>query len=44
LEPVVAKFAEKGFTPLSAFTMLDDDDDEVLTFDEIKSGLKRLKI
>ena len=45
LEPVVAKFAEKGYTPLSVFTMLDiEDEDDILTFDEIKNGLKRLKI
>ena len=45
LEPVVQKFAERGFTPLSVFTMLDiEDEDDILTFDEIKNGLKRLKI
>lgn len=45
LEPVVAKFAERGFTPLSVFTMLDiEDEDDILTFSEIKNGLKRLKI
>ena len=45
LEPVVSKFAEKGYTPLSVFTMLDcEDEDDILTFSEIKNGLKRLKI
>ena len=45
LEPVVQKFAERGFTPLSVFMMLDiEDEDDILTFDEIKNGLKRLKI
>ena len=45
MEPVVAKFAERGFTPLSVFTMLDiEDEDDILTFSEIKNGLKRLKI
>ena len=45
MEPVVAKFAERGFTPLSVFTMMDiEDEDDILTFSEIKNGLKRLKI
>ena len=45
MEPVVAKFAERGFTPLSVFSMLDiEDEDDILTFSEIKNGLKRLKI
>ena len=45
LEPVVQKFAERGFTPLSAFTMMDiEDEDDILTFSEIKRGMKKLKI
>ena len=43
--PVVEKFAERGFTPMSVFSMLDiEDEDDILTFSEIKNGLKRLKI
>ena len=45
LEPVVQKFADRGYTPLSVFTMLDiEDEDDILTFSEIKNGLKRLQI
>ena len=36
LEPVVAKFAEKGMTPLQMFTVLDrEDEDDILTKSEI---------
>ena len=43
--PVVEKFAARGFTPMSVFSMLDiEDEDDILTFSEIKNGLKRLKI
>ena len=45
MDSVVTKFAERGFTPLSVFTILDiEDEDDILTFSEIKNGLKRLKI
>ena len=45
LEPVVSKFAERGMTPSDVFTMLDiEDEDDILTLSEIKTGLRRLKV
>ena len=44
LEDVVQKFAELGYDATAAFDMLDDNGDEVLTLEEIKSGMKMHKI
>ena len=44
LEPVIEKIYEKGFTPTSLFTYLDENKDEILTHNEIKKGIKALKI
>ena len=41
LEDVVQKFAELGFDAVGAFDMLDDNGDEVLTLEEIKSGMAK---
>ena len=44
LEPVVKKLEEKGMTPAQAFGVLDEDEDEVLTKQEITDGLKMLEV
>ena len=44
LDPVVKKFEENGYTPTQAFIAFDEDEDEVLTLEEIKDGVKCLKI
>ena len=44
LESVVKRFEENGYTPTQAFIAFDDDEDEVLTLEEIKEGVKCLKI
>ena len=44
LDPVVKKFEENGYTVTQAFIAFDDDEDEVLTLEEIKEGVKCLKI
>lgn len=44
LEAVVKKFEERGYKPSQAFTIFDDDEDEVLTIQEIKNGMKLMNI
>ena len=44
MEAVVKRFEENGYTPTQAFIAFDEDDDEVLTLEEIKEGVKCLKI
>lgn len=44
LDPVVNKFVEMGYDTESAFDMLDDNCDGVLTIKEIQDGLKFHKI
>ena len=44
LEEVVQKFAELGYDAEGAFNMLDDNGDEVLTMEEIKTGMAMHKI
>lgn len=40
MEPVVRKLEEKGFNAERAFKAFDEDEDEVLTINEIRDGLK----
>ena len=44
MDPIIAKFAEKGYDAEGAFDMLDDNGDGVLTIQEIKDGMKMHKI
>lgn len=44
LEAVVKKFEENGYTPTQAFIAFDEDEDEVLTLEEIREGVSCLRI
>ena len=44
MEPIMAKFAERGYDAESAFLVFDMDGDEVLTKKEIQDGLKDYNI
>ena len=44
LEPVVKKIEERGFTLEMAFSLLDDNCDEILTIQEITTGLKNIGV
>ena len=44
LEEVVQKFAALGYDAAGAFALLDDNGDEVLTLEEIRSGMAKENI